>query len=63
MAEMWKSLGIEVYKHWIARVIAELDLNPWEVEFTTSIYKRLHKNIDLTELQAKKLESIYVRTS
>jgi len=64
MSEIFKPHPIEAYQQWI-RLIAEqgIELNEWELEFCMSLHKRLESGFNLTEFQAKKLESIYVRTS
>lgn len=61
MAEMWKPLSIEDYLGWIEAIVDEAsdDLSDWESTFIESLNQRLNNNQNLTELQAKKLESIY----
>lgn len=64
MSEIFKPHEMEVYKHWIRRISEEnIELNDWETEFCISLYKRLDGGFNLTQAQADKLESIYVRTS
>lgn len=62
MAEIWKPKPIEVYQNWIESIIEEAsdNLNDWENTFIESLTERLGRNRNLTELQAEKLESIYV---
>jgi hypothetical protein len=63
VAEMWIPLESEVYKNWVDTTIekAEAKLNEWELKFIYSIKDRLASGSALTELQAKKLESIYFK--
>lgn len=63
MAEMWKPLEPVTYQQWVNKIILELDLNEWEQNFIQGLYKLLAKGHRISELQAKKLEDIYVRTS
>jgi hypothetical protein len=63
MAEMFRPLEITDYLNWIKLIVdQEIRLNDWETSFVQSLYARLNQKINLTELQAKKLESIYART-
>lgn len=61
MSEIWKPQPREVYQAWIDTILTEAsdDLNDWELKFIESIQKHLYY-ADLTEMQAEKLEDIYV---
>ncbi len=61
MAEIWKPQPIEIYQSWVDAIVSEAsdDLNDWENKFIDNIQIRLNFGNQLTEEQAKKLESIY----
>lgn len=63
MAEIWRPQEIDIYKYWIDMIKSEASdkLNSWEIDFINSLDSRLERNINLTENQANKLESIYVK--
>lgn len=62
MGTVWKPQPIEVYKDWIDSIETEASdrLNDWESTFVSNIRERLLYG-PLTEAQADKLESIYVK--
>jgi len=61
MAEIWRPQEIKVYQSWIESIVDEAsdELSDWESSFLSDIQMRLDKGYNLTENQAKKLESIY----
>lgn len=63
MAEIWKPQTIEIYKSWIDAIENEAsdNLNDWEQKFVGSLQTRLLKGNNLTQLQAEKLEEMYVK--
>ncbi len=62
MAQMLKPQPIEVYKDWLKAILDEASdqLTDWESNFISNIENRLTVG-PLTEGQANKLESIYVK--
>lgn len=62
MAKIWEPQSFEVLKHWLNTILDEAsdDLNDWEERFISEIGIRIDNGWQLTELQEKKLESIYM---
>ena len=64
MSELWKPFSREIYQHWVNTIRNEAEgrLSKWERDFLTSIdYYLARHDRELTQLQADKLEAIYVR--
>ena len=61
MSRIWQSQPREVLQSWIDAILEEAsdDLNDWETHFVTDIAIRIANGWSITELQEKKLESIY----
>lgn len=66
MSEIWKPQLSSIYMDWITMIIADtnaanVELTNWEKDFITSMHIRIIMKKEITELQAQKLESIYVK--
>jgi len=63
--EVWKPKERRVYMDWIKKIIQQnADINDWERNFVTGVYtilqfKEIEGKGNVSEAQAKKLESIY----
>jgi hypothetical protein len=62
MAEIWKPQTKDIYLTWIDTIVVTVGdkLSDWEIDFIKTINQQLHYK-NLSESQANKLESIYVR--
>lgn len=66
MSEVWKPQSHNIYNDWITMIIADtnaadIELTDWEQKFLESMLIRIRLKKDITELQAKSLEKIYVK--
>jgi hypothetical protein len=61
MAEIWKPQPHDVVEYWCSTILDEASdlLNNWETLFIEEIAIKIANKWPLTELQEKKLESIY----
>jgi hypothetical protein len=65
MAEMWKPLEIDTYKHWVAAILQEAsnELTDWESDFVQNMENWLDAGKQLTQRQAQVLERIYAENT
>jgi len=63
MSKIWTPQSIEVNRSWVDAITSEASdkLNDWETNFVNDMDDRLSMMRNLTEGQAEKLESIYVK--
>lgn len=66
MSEIWKPQFNNVYKDWITMIITDSqssckELTDWEQKFLDSMWIRLTLDQEVSQLQADKLEQIYVK--
>lgn len=63
MSKIWQPQSHLVYETWIDTIISEAsnELNDWEIKFIESMRERVIMKLNISELQAEKLESIYVK--
>lgn len=62
MAKIWEPQPTLVYQHWIKDILEESSdkLSDWESSFIENVESQLRYR-NLTQAQAEKLESIYVK--
>lgn len=66
MSEIWKPQSHNIYKDWITMIVADSqaackELTDWEQKFLDSMWIRLTLEQEVSQLQADKLEQIYVK--
>lgn len=66
MAQIWKPQSNSIYKDWITMIVADSqalckELTDWEQKFIDSMWVRLTLEQSVSQLQADKLEQIYVK--